>query len=104
MDFIYFGTENWNLQGGALQSDIKSNLCIRHPGSTCYSERLKICGKIAASQTDIKLRLCDLSTNLPIKYGKSLLNKGRFNDLGFHGPPVGQGPCGFDKGWSIVGK
>ena len=30
----------------------------------------------------------------------------RFIDLGFHGPPtpVGQGLCGFNRGWSSVVK
>ena len=34
------------------------------------------------------------------------LDQGRFNDLGFHGPPTpaGQGPIGFDNGRSLVFK
>ena len=44
-----------------------------------------------------------------ILHEKNLLKAipwGRFNDFGFHGPPTpaGQGPCGFDKGRSLIVK
>ena len=49
-----------------------------------------------------------MPTNLGLNLGVIYLTLtwGRFNDLGFHGPPtpVGQGPFGLDKGRSLVAK